>query len=60
MFLDLYKEYVLKDGIYDFMLGLERLKNGNTEVEIERDYHWDYGLDSSIMPTIIHEWKYLD
>jgi ubiquinone/menaquinone biosynthesis C-methylase UbiE len=60
MFLDLSKEYVLKDGIYDFMLSLEKLKNGNTELEIERDYHWDYHLDSSITPTIIHEWKYLD
>jgi len=60
MFLDLSKEYVLKDGIYDFMLGLERLKNGNTELEIERDYHWDYRLDPSITPTIIHKWRYLD
>lgn len=60
MFLDLSKEYVFKDGIYDFMLSLEKLKNGNTELEIERDYHWDYQLDPSITPTIIHEWKYLD
>jgi len=60
MFLDLSKEYVLKDGVYDFMLSLEKLKNGNTELEIERDYHWDYQLDPSITPTIIHEWKYLD
>ena len=60
MFLDLSKEYVFKDGIYDFILRLEKLKNGITELEIERDYHWDYQSDPSITPTIIHEWKYLD
>ena len=58
--LDLSRDHTFSKGIYDFMAGVETIKSGNSEGNIELDYTWDYESDPVITPTIIHEWKYLD
>ena len=60
MNLDLSRGHIFKNGIYDFMTGVEAINSGDSEVNIEVDYAWDYESDPVITPTIIHEWKYLD
>ncbi len=60
MILDLSRDHTFRNGIYDFMAGVETMKSGATEVAIELDYAWDYKSDPLITPTIIHEWRYLD
>ena len=60
MILDLSRGHIFKNGIYDFMTGVETINSGDSEVNIELDYAWDYETDPVITPTIIHEWKYLD
>ena len=60
MNLDLSRDHTFKNGIYDFMSGVETINSGDSEVNIELDYAWDYESDPVITPTIIHEWKYLD
>lgn len=60
MNLDLSRNHAFSDGIYDFMVGIETIKSGESEVAIELDYAWDYKTDPVITPTIIHEWRNLD
>ena len=60
LILDLSRGHTFKNGIYDFMTGVETMNSGDSEVDIELDYAWDYESDPVITPTIIHEWKYLD
>lgn len=60
MNLDLSRGHIFKNGIYDFMTGVEAINSRDSEVNIEVDYAWDYESDPVITPTIIHEWKYLD
>ena len=60
MNLDLSRGHIFKNGIYDFMTGVETINSGGSEVAVELDYAWDYKSDPLITPTIIHEWRYLD
>ena len=60
MILDLSRDHIFSNGIYDFMAGVETMKSGAAEVAIEVDYAWDFKSDPLITPTIIHEWRNLD
>lgn len=52
--------HTFSEGIYDFMDGVATIQAGESLIDIELDYAWDYKSDPVITETIIHEWKYLD
>jgi hypothetical protein len=60
MELDFSRDYVLKNGIYDFIIESFMKEFDNSVANLELDYAWNYESDPLITKSIIHEWKHLD